>query len=81
MAAVFMGFLSLFGDFFITDSKEIFELFEKQKDAGYSWHYTGTQKPPPKTKYFSLKTVSGEEIVLFQLKRDENSSETASFDE
>ena len=77
MAALFAGFISLFGDFFITDSKEIFELFENQKKAGYSWQYTGAQKPPPKTKYFSLKTGDGEDVVLYQLKRVKKVSETA----
>ena len=81
MTFIVSAFLSIFSGLFSSEGRDTLDLFGKQEEAGYSWHYTGSIAPPPKTKFFSLKSGSGEDIVLFQLKRDKLESEIADLEE
>ncbi len=84
MTLILSGFLSIItgiAGLFTGESRETLDLFSKQKKAGYTWHYTGAMPPPPKTKFFSLKSGAGEDVVLFQLKRDQMESEIADLED
>ena len=81
MTFIVSAFLSIFGGLFDSKGRDTLDLFEKQKEAGYSWHYTGSMLPPPNTKFFSLKSGSGKDIVLFQLRRDQLEPEIADLED
>ena len=63
-----MGVFILFMGLFASDNAEFFKTAAKQRLDGYSWEYTGKQKPDGNPAII-IKPQHGDEYILYKLKK------------
>ena len=59
---------------FVTGNAEFFDQAAKEREQGYTWHYTGKQALDPKAKALPLQCMHegkpcGEPFILWKLKK------------
>lgn len=60
---------------FGVDNAEFFNQAAKEREQGYTWHYTGEQKLDPNAKAIPMQCVDhsgkpcGEKFILWKLKK------------
>jgi len=59
---------------FLTGNADFFDQAAKEREQGYTWHYTGKQALDPRSKALPLQCVHegkpcGEPFILWKLKK------------